>query len=135
MIIESVKKYFESCPQVLGKRILVNCLGPRHGAISIENIPREPVVKKYCDGRTLKQFCFFIAMRAGFDEDESGSMEMPVLFEKIDAWIVEQNAVGILPELESGYKSIGIETVKSGEVSDSSMDSMRYQMEVRLLYI
>ncbi len=133
MIIDSIKDYFTSCPYLSDGRININCLGERTVSYSIDNIAAEPIVKKYCDGAVLKQFVFILALRDIYDENLVRNLKNAQFFEQVESWVEGQNRNGILPELDCGIP-VKIEVTKSGSLYDSSIQSGRWQMELRLVY-
>ena len=61
-IIRAVYDYFKSCPLLDGEgRVRVNFLGDRPVEYVIEEIPAEPIVKRYVDGSSIRQFRFLSA--------------------------------------------------------------------------
>ncbi len=135
MIIDAIKKFMEECPFVDGRKININCLEGRPGSYSIEQVEHNPIIKKYCDGGTLRQYLFIFAMRDAYDENPVFNIRVSKLFEDISNWIEEQNKNNNLPEIDSNLISPEkIEVISSGYLYDSSIDSMRFQMEIRLLY-
>lgn len=134
-IIESVKNYFESCPYFSGKAININYLSPERDSFSIDNVPKNPVVKRYSDGESLMQFCFLIAGRTVYDSDAYQNLQISKLFEDLESWIESQNALKNFPDLsDMGLSPVLIEVTKSGTVYDTARTSARFQTELRLLY-
>lgn len=133
MIIDSIKDYFELCPYLEGGKININCLGEKIVSYSIDNVAAEPVIKKYCDGASLKQFVFTLAIRDTYDENLAHNLKIAQFFEQLESWILEQNRKGILPDIDCGLP-IKIEVTKSASLYDSYIDSGRWQMEMRLVY-
>lgn len=135
MITNAIKKFIISCPYIENKNISINCLGSEIGDFSILNVSTLPTVKKYCDGKEIKQFRFILAARFPFDASSDVNLKAVALFENIEIWIKEQNLLGIFPDaIPQVFLPIKIEVVSSGAVLSSSMNSMQYQMELRLLY-
>ena len=134
-IIESIKNYLTSCPDLNGKAININYLSPERDSFSIDNVPKNPVVKRYSDGESLMQFCFLIAGRTVYDRDVYENMRIAEFFEDFESWIERQNSLKILPDLSDlGLSPTAIEVTKSGTVYDTARTSARFQIEARLLY-
>lgn len=135
MIINEVKIFLESCPFLKKGKININCLGGKPGSYSIEQVEHEPLIKKYCDGGSLRQFQFIFAMRSAYDENPASNIEVSRLFENVATWIEVQNKNKNLPKINDAIISAEkIEVVSKGHLYDSSIDSMRFQMEIRLVY-
>lgn len=133
MIIDSIKEYLAGCPYIFGNTININCLGEKPLSLSIDNVDREPIIKRYCDGAVLKQFVFVLALRDIYDENILRNLKNAQFFEQVENWAMEQNRNGIFPEIDCGIP-VKIEVTKSGCLCDSSIDSGRWQMEMRLVY-
>lgn len=134
-IIESVKNYLKSCPCFEDKAININYLSPQSGSFSIDNVPKNPIIKRYSDGETLMQFCFLIAGRAAYDKDAEENLKISQFFEEFEGWIDSQNKAKNLPDLsDMGLLPTAIEVTKSGTVYDTARTSARFQTELRLLY-
>ncbi len=135
MIIDSIRNYMLSCPLLEGEKINVNCLGQKAVAYTIDSVAENPLIKRYCDGGTLKQYKFIFALRDVYDEIISENIRIANFFEQLAAWIENQNTAGILPNIDD-ERCIAekIEVTKNAYLLESSIDSMRYQMELRLVY-
>ena len=132
-MIESIKNYLETCPQLAGGKINIDCLGADAVSYSIDSIAAEPVVKKYCDGAVLKQFIFAFSLRDIYNENVLKNLKRAQLFEQIEDWITKQNQKGNLPDAE-GIAPVKIEVTKSGCLQESNMQNGKWQMEMPLVY-
>lgn len=135
MIIDAVREYMMLCPQLSGKKININCLGTKVQSFSIDNVSKEPVIKKYCDGEELKQAVFNLSVRDRYDENLGGNLQVTQLLEEVENWIWKQNSMKKLPELGSeNMIARSIEVTQSGHLYHTSMSSGCWQMEFRILY-
>ncbi len=135
MIIDKIRDFMLTCPLLENGSININCLGSKPVCYSIEQVAKEPVVKRYCDGGALKQCCFIFAVRDSYDEVPEFNIEAAELMEQIEGWVEQQNMVGNLPQLENSHLfPESIEVTSSGSMFDSTIDSARLQIEFRLLY-
>lgn len=134
-IIESIKNYLESCPYFEGKAININYLSPQNGSLSIDNVPKNPIVKRYSDGESLMQFCFLLAERIVYDGSIQENLQISQFFEEFESWIELQNKEKNLPDLSyMGLLSVSIEVTESGTIYDTARTSARFQTGLRLLY-
>ena len=135
MFTDKVREFMLGCPYLSGTKLNINCLGIESMFCTIDNVAVEPVIKKYCDGGTLKQARFILAIRDRYDENVNENLKIAMLLEEIEDWIYEQNENGVLPELDDEKrKCVGIEVVKTGHLYDTSMGSGRWQIEFRIVY-
>ena len=134
-IIENIKNYISTCPLLKGENINVNYLGAYPVSYTIDNLPEIPVIRRYCDGGTLRQYCFAFASRDGYDSNSIENMRVAEFFENFAAWIDEQNKNGVLPEMpDKKLIPEKIEVIKSGYVYDTARTSARFQVQLRLVY-
>lgn len=134
MIIDKIRDFMLTCPLLEKGSININCLGGTPVCYSIEQVAKEPVVKRYCDGGALKQCCFIFAVRDSYDEVPEFNQQAAQMMEEIESWVEQQNKAGNLPKLENNLLSERIEVTSSGSMFDSTIDSARLQIELRLLY-
>lgn len=136
MIIDAVREYLLSCPELFGKKININCLGTKLGSLTVDNVSADVTLKKYCDGAELKQAVFTLGVRDRYDEDLGENVHTIELLEKVENWIYKQNLKNNLPRISEDKIDVkGVEVTKSGHLYDTSMANGRWQMEFRLLYL
>lgn len=134
-MIESIKKYFEACPIFSDGKINVNYLGNGDACYSIDNVPAEPIVKKYCDGATLRQFVFVLAIRDIYNESIARNLKNAQIFEELEKWVLRKNSEGVFPDTDEDCEPIGIEVTKGGCLYDSNIQTGRMQVEMRFVYL
>lgn len=135
MIIDAVREYMLSCPVLSGRKININCLGTKLKSFSIDNVEADSVIKQYCDGGTLRQAVFNLAVRDLYDENIGGNLQALALLEEIEDWIWKQNIMKNLPVIgASNMICRSIEVTKSGYLYETSMSSGRWQMEFKIVY-
>ena len=134
-IIESVKEYLENCPYFEGRAININYLSPEPESFSVDNLPQNPVVKRYSDGEALMQFCFSVAERIVYDGDVEENLKVSQFFEDFEKWVEAQNALKNLPDLaDMELTPVALAVTQSGTVYDTARTSARFQTELKLLY-
>ena len=133
-IIDSLKDFFEECPLLEGGRINVNYLGPKKADYSIEGVPSDPVIRRYVDGATLRQYVFVFASREYYDEDQLQNMDTARFYEELGAWIEEKNSRGELPLLKDGCRALILEVSTGGYILSARSGSARFQLQCRLIY-
>lgn len=136
-VIRAVYDYFKSCPLLDGEgRVRVNFLGDRPVEYVIEEIPAEPIVKRYVDGSSIRQFRFLFGSREGYDKDAMQNMLASDFYENLSEWLEQQTRMGNLPVLEEGMESQKMEAVTTGYAfeADQQAKHARYQIQCRLIY-
>lgn len=136
MIIDAIKTYVKTCPLLAAKgTINVNYLGKEPCKYAIENIPANPVVKKYTDGGELRQFLFALVSRECYDANALENMNVAQFFEDFEKWITEQDDSGIFPILsDTKLHPTKIEVTSSGYLSSADATTARFAIELKLTY-
>ena len=122
-MLKQVTDYLQKCPFFIDTVIGRDYLGENIGAVSVHGGTRDPVVQRYADGATLRQFVFEVLIRS----DER--LDLEHFFDAVTEWFSQG-----VPLLGDGQCAQRFEIVKSGAVQDRDYSSIRYGMTWRLLY-
>lgn len=136
-IIESIRDYLLTCPYLEElANVNVDFLPADPTTYSIEQTPTEPIIKKYLDGTTDRQFTFVFACRMFYSDERMNNITNSGFFEKFQNWLYDNSENDILPILDKGMRAERIEAISSGYLFDISGDltNARYQIQCRLLY-
>lgn len=134
MIIDNIREFIKECPLLENDKINVNYLGGDTVSYTIEQVPTNPLIKRYSDGGKQKQVLFIFASRENYDEDVLENMDVAKFYEEFAEWIEEQNDSGNLPVLDGGMISQAMETLTSGYLINSEDRTARFQIQLRLIY-
>lgn len=135
MQIENLKKYIAKCPLLKKRTINVNYIGEKPVAYSIVPIPAEPIVKRYVDGGTLRQFLFTFSSVEAYDDNTLENMNVAQFFEDFASWIEEQDEKSNYPELgDEKEKATRIEVLNSGYLYNEENTVAQFQIELKLTY-
>ena len=133
-MIEAVRTWFRTCPLLRKGTIFgVDKLGADPVGYEIAPLSCNPVVKKYVDGSSIRQFQFAFASREVYDEQQN--MQNTAFYEQLQDWLEKQSDIGNLPALGEGKKARDLQILSSGYVYDTGDSTAIYQMELSLLYI
>lgn len=133
-MIEAVRTWFRTCPLLRKDTIFgVDKLGADPVGYEIAPLSCNPVVKKYVDGSSIRQFQFAFASREVYDEQQN--MQNTAFYEQLQDWLEKQTDIGNLPALGEGKKARDLQILSSGYVYDTGDSTAIYQMELSLLYI
>ena len=139
MIIESVRNYIRTCPHLQEfdnvVRVNVNYLDADADSYSIEEIPSEPILKKYVDGSTTRQYQFVFTSREPYNSDVLNNIDNSGFYQNFADWIEEQNNLGNLPIMDNGLEALEIKTTSIGYAFSVSEDTAQYQIQLRLKYL
>ncbi|MBN1069428.1 chloramphenicol resistance protein [Clostridium botulinum] len=139
MIVEGLRKYMLNCPCLdLFKNVIkvnVNYLDSEVDTYSIEEVPCEPILKKYLDGSSLRQYLFVFTSREPYSSNEVQNIENSGFYEKFADWIEIQNDNEIFPNLSENMECTEIKVVSSGYAFEVSENTAQYQIQLRLKYL
>lgn len=133
-IIEAVRNYVLTYPELPEGQVLVDYLGSEAGQFTIEPMPCDPVYKRYTDGGCQKQYLFLLVSREAYSADLLPCIENEQFFEEFAHWIEVQNRRRILPDLGVERFPVSIEIVTGGYAFGEDANTARYQIQLRLIY-
>ena len=139
MIIEAIRKYFLGCP-VLEKfnnitLLNVNYLSDDTDTYSIEELPCEPILKRYADGSTKRQYQFTFCSREPYSAEILQNIENSGFYEEFADWIEENSDNSILPILDGKLEATSLKVISSAYVVQVTEDTANYQINLKLEYI
>ena len=133
-MIEAVRKYLEQCPVFHGGKLNVDWLPQDATTYSVDVVPAAPVIKKYLDGSSKRQFLFCLATRAYYGEHIRQQMDNLCLFEQFSEWIDQQNRNHVYPDFGIDKRAQKLEITTSGYIFAPDTDTARYQVQCKLFY-
>lgn len=136
MIIESIRNYIRTCPYLdeFAKGINVDYLAEDSTTYSIEEVPCEPIIKKYINGDTIRQYDFIFCSREAYGPDVLQNIENCGFYEDFADWIELQSLLGKLPILKEGMESRKLKVSTTGYAFQTDVDKARYQIQLKLIY-
>jgi len=135
MIIDSIRTYFLDCPLLENfAKLNVDFLGIDPTEYTIDSQPTSPVIKRYADGGTLKQYIFVFGSREYYGPDTLQNLENSGFYEQFSDWVEQQSNMGNLPKLSGNRRPLFMEVLTTGYLFDASEDNARYQIQCRLVY-
>jgi hypothetical protein len=134
-IIEAVRGYLETCPLLTGGLLHVDWLPEEAATYSVDVIPVTPVVKRYIDGSSLRQFAFVLATRTYYGEFVRQQLDNLGFFEDFAQWLEAQSRAHNFPDLGAGRIGRTVEVTTSGYVFAPDTETARYQIQCRLTYL
>lgn len=133
-IIQSVVNYVTACPLLAEGYMRVDNLGPEPVEYGVAVLPNTPIVKKYVDGSSIRQYLFAVTSREYYSIDMLANIDNSEFYEDLADWFEEQNAAQNYPALGEGKTVQRIELVTSGYLYSTDRKTARYQLEVRVIY-
>lgn len=133
-IIEGLEKYFLQCDMLKDGCLRVDFMGEKPIEYTIEVLPCDPVIRRYVNGDTVRQYLFAFGSREHYSQERLQNIQNSAFYERFSDWVEDQNKSGNLPELPDGMEAQGIYVVSSGYLFGESKTSARYQIQLRLEY-
>lgn len=131
-MIEKMRKYLienkivdEEC------RVNVDFLSENPTEFAIIPIAVNPILKKYIDGSSLRQYQFQLISCSYYGADVLQNMANSKFYEELYDKIETFNDEGILPDIE-GIESI--ECLNNGAILDATVNTARYSIQMRITY-
>ena len=133
-IIAGITNFFMACPLLRDGVFRVNALGDQAIEYNIETGVFNPILKKYVNGDTLRQYQFNFVSREYYDMDRIQNIQNSEFYEQFAEWVEEQESLGNFPELPEGCEPDSLSVLSSGYIMDISMRNARYQIQLQLIY-
>lgn len=131
-MIEKIRNYLvenkivdENC------RVNVDFLGEEPTEFAIVPISVNPIVKKYIDGSSLRQYQFQLISCNDYGADAMQNMANSKFYEDLYSLIETNNNNGILPDIE-GIESI--ECLNNGAILNVTTNTARYSIQMKITY-
>lgn len=138
MIIKSLRDYIRTCPHLdtfnNAIKVNVNYLEPNTDTYSIEEVPIEPILKRYINGDSIRQYAFIFTSREPYGIDVLQNIDNSGFYEKFADWIETQNNNEIFPLLDNGLEALEIKVTSTGYAFAVTEDTAQFQIQLRLKY-
>lgn len=132
-MIKKIRQYFIDNNIIdENSRINVDFLGEQPTEFALEPIPVNPILEKYIDGTSLRQFQFQLLSCNDYGADVMQNMANSTYYEKLYNLIETNNKNRLLPKIK-GIQSI--ECLDSGGISDVSTNTARYSIQMRITFL
>lgn len=138
MIINALRNYIRTCPHLdtfnNAIRININYLEPNTDTYSIEEVPIEPILKRYINGDSIRQYAFIFTSREPYGIDVLQNIDNSGFYERFADWIENQNYNEIFPLLDNGLEPLEIKVTSTGYAFAVTDDTAQFQIQLRLKY-
>lgn len=134
-IIEALHKWFAKCPVLKDGYLNLERLGAEPIGYTIDaEQPAEPILKRYVDGDTIRQFPFVFASCEYYGADVAKMIENSGFYEELSDWVERQAATGNFPVLDNGRRVQDIKITSVGSPFSVTENTARYQISMNLIY-
>lgn len=135
-VIDSLKEYFKTYPELETKTIFVNFLKEKGSSFSIIPSPVQPLTVTNIDGSFTKRFAFQLVGRFSYSEEAKMNIRNSNFFQELEEWVIDNNENDILPILGEGYEPLSLMVTSNGYLMGISPDGKtgQYQINFELTY-
>lgn len=133
-IIAGITKFFMACPLLQDGVFRVNALGDQAIEYNIETGVFNPVLRRYVNGDTERQYQFNFVSREYYDMDRIQNIQSSEFYENFADWVEEQDRLRNFPELPEKCEAQSLSVLSSGYIMDVTMRNARYQIQLQLTY-
>lgn len=133
-MIQGIVDYVTACPLLAKGYFRVDSLGARPIEYGIATLPCDPVIKRYTDGSSMRQYLFAVTSREDYSVDMIQNIRNSEFYENLADWFEAQNGAQNFPDLGTGKTVQKMELVTSGYLFSTDRKTARYQLEIRCKY-
>lgn len=131
-MIEKIRKYLIS-QNIIDKknRINIEFLSEKPTEFSIEKVPTNPILEKYIDGSSYRQFQFQLVSCNNYGAELAQNISNSEFYENFYNIIESKNKEKMLPDIP------GIDTIEcldDGAIVDVTANTARYSILMRIKY-
>ena len=139
MIIDSIRNFIRNmdCLEMFNNaiRVNVNYLDPNVDTYSIEEMPIAPILKKYINGDSIRQYAFIFTSREPYGSDVLQNIDNSGFYETFANEVENKNDNEEFPLLDSNLEVMEIKVTSTGYAFAVSEDTAQYQIQLRLKYL
>lgn len=133
-IMEGLSNYFLQCPLLKDGVFRVDALGSEPVEYALETGLTSPVLRRYVDGSSIRQYQFNFNSRDAYSMDRILAIQNESFYEDVCNWVEEQSARGNLPEMPEGCEAQALVVLAPGFMLDATMNNAFYQIQLQLQY-
>lgn len=133
-IIEGLSDYFMKCPLMEDGVFRVNALGSDPVEYALESAITSPVLKRYVDGSSIRQYQFNFNSREAYSMDRIMAIQSESFYEDFCNWVEGQSISGNLPDMPEGCEAQSLTVLAPGFMLDATMENAFYQVQLQLIY-
>lgn len=113
-------------------RINVDFLGENPTEFAIIPIAVDPILERYVDGTSLRQYQFQLISCNDYGADVMQNIDNSAFYEQLYNLIDENNNKNILPKIDG---IVSIECLNNGAILDATTNTARYSIQMKITYL
>lgn len=134
-LIDSVRTFLCGCPYLKDGVFHVDYMGTNPTEYSVDTLPADPVIKKYVDGSSIRQFVFAFGSVEPYGSDVDNNLANSTFYEDFAAWVDKKNKNREFPPLEADKTPIELQAQGAGFLVENLENAARYQVQCRFVYL
>ncbi len=136
-VATKVMEFIETCPflkefEQMFPVVQQDRLEENVTAYCIESTPAEPILKRYANGDTVRQYVFALCSRELYDPEEN--KDTSEFYEKFADWLEQCTREGELPALSGAMQSKSIRATTDGYLYDNQETKCQYRIQCQFVY-
>lgn len=133
-----VKEFIKKCPYLkeygdVFAVVNMDLLPENATVYSIESTPADPILKRYANGDTVRQYVFSLCSRELYGESEND--RTAEFYEKFADWLEGCTYSGELPELSRNLQGKSIRATTGGYLYDNQGTKCQYRIQCQFVYL
>ena len=134
-MIEEIRTFLKREGLLKNGKIGVNYLSEKPLHYTIDEVPTDPVIKRYTDGGSLRQCLFVIASREAFGPEIAENLAISRFYEQLSDEFERLSDQKVLPHFENpSIIPYRLEALSTGYLLSNDERTARFQIQCRLIY-
>lgn len=136
-IASKVMEFLSECPYMrefeqLFPVVELDILGESPTTYMVESTPAKPVLKRYANGDTERQYVFSLCSREFYGAPEN--VDTSEFYENFSDWLDTCTKEGKLPDLKGNLISKSIRATTEGYLYDTQEQKCQYRIQCQFIY-
>lgn len=135
-VLSSVRTFIDGCPFLdeFKSAVNVNYLDENEKSYMLEPSVTQPVIKRYANGSTVRQFNFIFASREYFGRDVLENLDTDTFYEHFSEWLEQCTEKKNLPVMDEGKTARKIKATTNGYLFNADETKAQYQIQCQLVF-
>lgn len=136
-VASKVMEFLSGCPYMkefeqLFPVVALDTLGEDPTTYMVESTPAEPVLKRYANGDTMRQYVFSLCSREFYGAPEN--VDTSEFYDNFSDWLDTCTKEGKLPDLKGNLISKSIRATTEGYLYDTQEQKCQYRIQCQFIY-
>lgn len=135
-ITAALRDFIKQCPYLpdFYNSLNVNYLDGDPDSFMIEQVPVEPIVKRYVNGDTARRYSFYFSSRESYTQDVLDNLDSASFYENFEGWLEECTKQRVFPELGDNRQCMSISATTHGYVFTTQNGLAQYLIQCEMQF-